>query len=872
MMAQKTQSADNLDNLREVSSYTHDEDKRPNNPRAGLASHDDQADKIHTYAFDVHSSPTLDWAGKAENTSFDVPTSSIHIHETVIPLRVINRFQRVRAETAASASQQVRQLSLFPELDPVQRILEQQRAIESYQHLDNWKNRLIAGDSLVIMNSLLQKEGMAGKVQMAYIDPPYGIKYGSNFQPFVNKRDVKDKNDDDLSAEPETIKAFRDTWELGIHSYLNYLRNRLLLTRELLTDSGSVFVQISDENVHLVRCLCDEVFGVENFVSLITFKKTSPLGSKGLAGICDYIIWYAKDKSQIKYRELYEPKDAGNGTLYTWLELKDGTRRKMTDEEKKSPKNYPTGAHPFQPDTLVSAGYTQTCMYDFEFEGKIYSCGKKSWKTNREGMQHLIEVGRLIVPKDTPRYVRYYDDFTVQPINNLWDDTGGATDMRYVVQTSTKVISRCMLMTTDPNGLVLDITCGSGTTAYVAEQWGRRWITCDTSRVAIAIARQRLLTANYDYYKLADEKKGISGGFVYKTVPHVTLKSIANDEKPDEETLYDQPVIDRKKIRVAGPFNVEALPAPVVFSPDEAIMSGELEQSGQGKASLQNEAAKHSDWSEQMKAAGITGTNGQKMKFSSIELFSGTQWINAEAYTESAVDTVETPRHAFISFANEYSLMDTRRVYGTYQEAMKFPHDMIIFAAFQFDPAATEMINELRKRSDKTELLMVNMNTDLMTQDLRKKMRTDSLFWFVGQPDVLLVPAPQEENDHGRENAEKSGEKYRVKVLGFDYYNVNAGKVESGNTDKIAMWLLDTDYNGMELNPTQIFFPMEGKSGGWNKLAKTLKAEIDQDLMEAFMGTESLEFEAKPDQKIAVKIIDDRGIESMRVLTVEEAQ
>lgn len=314
-------------------------------------------------------------------------------------------------------------------------------------------------------------------------------------------------------------------------------------------------------------------------------------------------------------------------------------------------------------------------------------------------MKRLITAGRIAKTGETLRYKRYLDDFSLIQMSDIWQGVQIGVGLKYIVQTSPTVISRCMLMTTDPNDLVLDITCGSGTTAYVAEQWGRRWITCDTSRVAIAIARQRLLTATYDYYKLADENRGISGGFIYKTVPHVTLKSIANNEKPDEETLYDQPVIDRKKIRVTGAFNVEALPAPVVFSPDEAI------------ASDPNEAEKHSDWSEQMKATGITGTNGQKMNFTSIEIFSGTQWINAEAYTDE-----EQPRHAFISFANEYSLMDTRRVYGTYKEALKFPHDIIIFAAFQFDPAATEMIDELRKRNNKTELLTVNMNTDLMTQ------------------------------------------------------------------------------------------------------------------------------------------------------------
>ncbi|MBQ7560657.1 MAG: site-specific DNA-methyltransferase, partial [Synergistaceae bacterium] len=665
----------------------------------------------------------------------------------------------------------------------------------------------------------------------------YGIKYGSNFQPFINKRDVKDKNDDDLTTEPETIKAFRDTWELGIHSYLNYLRNRLLLVRELLTDSGSVFIQISDENVHHVREICDEIFGPDNFVSLITFRKTSPLTTSGLGGVCDYIIWYAKDKTQMKYHDLYVNKDAGEGTLYTWLELEDGTRRAMTNEERKSPKNYPIGARPFRFVSLSSVGYTQSCMYDFEFEGKIFKCGKKSWKTNQAGMQRLIEAKRIMAPGQVPSYVRYHDDFSLQSLNNLWDDTGGASNMVYVVQTSTKVIQRCILMTTDPNDLVLDITCGSGTTAYVAEQWGRRWITCDTSRVAIAIARQRLLTAVYDYYTLADPHKGISAGFVYKTVPHVTLKSIANNETPEQEILYDQPVKDNKKIRVTGAFNVEALPAPVVFSPEEAA----------NIESNPNEAAKFSDWCEQLKATGIQGTHGEKMNFSSIEIFSGAQYISAEAYTDEG-------KHVFISFANESSLMDSRRVYESFKEAHKFPHDVIIYAAFQFDPAALEMINTLRTRDKTRDYLVVNMNTDLMTQDLRRKLHTDSLFWFVGQPDIML-----EKLDSG---------KYRVKVLGFDYYNVSAGRIESGNTDKIAMWLLDSDYNGMTLNPTQIFFPIEGKTGGWAKLAKTLKTEINSDLIENFSGIQSLEFDAKENQQIAVKIIDDRGIESMKVLTV----
>lgn len=840
---EKILSEEEMAKLRSVEPYIHSKDTRINNPRVGLASHDNQTDNIHTYSFDVHNSPTLDWAGKAENSSFDIPVSSIHVHETVIPQRAVNRFQKITPQT------QLQQLTLFPELDPIKRIQEQARAIEAYQHLDKWKNRLVAGDSLIIMNSLLHKEGMAGKVQMVYIDPPYGIKYGSNFQPFVNKRDVTDKSDDDLSAEPETIKAFRDTWELGIHSYLTYLRNRLLLVHELLTDSGSVFVQISDENVHHVREICDEIFGVENFVSQIVYTKTTGFGNQSIANVVDYVIWYAKNKEVMKYHSLYKEKVfAGEGaSAYSKIELANGTRISISDWEKKNECKFsyelrPRNSKVYALDNLTSQGETDT-PNEIVFNDKRYTPPKGShWKTHKEGMERLLSEHRIDVSsKGNLGYVRYFEDFKAMPITGLWTDTVGQNqfggDKMYVVQTANITIQRCMLMTTDPNDLVLDITCGSGTTAYVAEQWGRRWITCDTSRIAIAIARQRLLTATFDYYTLADNNKGIAGGFVYTAVPHITLKSIANNEEPGKEILYDRPIIDRKKVRISGPFTVESLPAPVVFSPDEAINI--------------DSTAKHSDWSEQMKATGISGTHGEKLRFKTIDLFPGTKWINAEAYTDE-----ETPRRAFIAFADECNLMDTRRVYGAYQEALKFPHDIIIFAAFQFDPAVYEMIKDIRGLI-KSEILQVNMNTDLMTQDLRRKARTDSLFWLVGQPDISL------------ERVEDNS--YRVKVLGFDYYNVNKGIVESGNTDKIAMWMLDTDYNSMELNPSQIFFPMAGKSDGWSKLAKTLQAEIDIDLMEAFRGTESLEFDAKPEQKIAVKIIDDRGIESLRVLTVEEA-
>lgn len=320
--------------MRDIEAYTHDDKKRTNNPPVGMAQHDKTEEKIKTYQFDPHLDPTLQWAGKAEGTSFEVSTSSIHIHESIKPHSIISRVMKEYSE--ALEGQLVGQQSMFEAETPAERMRRRREAIEFYKHGVNWTNRMIAGDSLVIMNSLLEKEGMAGQVQMVYIDPPYGIKYGSNFQPFVDKRDVKDKKDEDLSQEPEMIKAFRDTWELGIHSYLTYLRNRLLLARELLADSGSVFVQISDENVHHVRELCDEIFGSENYLNTIPFVKTSGVTTKFLASRVDFLIWYAKSKNDSKYRTLYLPKSYEDGTAdtYTWLEFPDGTRRGMTKEER----------------------------------------------------------------------------------------------------------------------------------------------------------------------------------------------------------------------------------------------------------------------------------------------------------------------------------------------------------------------------------------------------------------------------------------------------------------------------------------------------------------------------------------------------------
>lgn len=837
-MARPRKQLTDAEKMHDIDYYAHDDKKRTNNPPVGMAQHDKTEEKLKTYQFDPHLDPTLQWAGKAEGMSFEVPTSSIHIHESIKPLNIIARVTREYSD--AEEGQLKGQLGFFEAETPAERMRRRRESIEFYQHGVNWTNRMIAGDSLVIMNSLLEKEGMAGQVQMVYIDPPYGIKYGSNFQPFVNQNMVKDR-DDDLSQEPEMIKAFRDTWELGIHSYLSYLRNRLLLARELLSETGSVFIQISEANVHLVRILCDEVFGFQNYIAQISFKtKKMALGRTYLASTNDYIIWYAKNEKLAKFHELFVEKEIGFGSQYTCVEFPNGERRRMTREEKEDPSCLPKGTRVFRTLDMHSSGRTDSCVFDFEFNGEICSPHRgRSWKTNKNGIQTLIKKNRLIKLGDSPEYVLYYDDFPVTALTNIWNDTQGATDKKYVVQTSEKVIQRCMLMTTDPGDLVLDITCGSGTTAYVAEQWGRRWITCDTSRIAITLAKQRLMTATFDYYKLAHPEQGVGSGFIYKTVPHITLGSIANNEPPATETLYDQPEIDKGKIRITGPFTVEALPAPVVKPLDDVSDWDE------------DSTAKQTDWRDQLLATGIMGRGGSRLEFSRVETLSGTKFLQAEAETKEDV-----PRRAVICFAGETKPMDSRMVSMALDEVetLRPAPKLIIFAAFQFDPEAAKDIDELNWPG--LTILKAQMNTDLMTEDLKKKRSSDQSFWLVGQPDVELIPD------------KRSKTRYKVKVNGFDYYDVKKGTVESGSTSRIAMWMLDTDYDGMCLQPTQVFFPMGGKKDGWNKLAKTLKAEIDPDLIEKYASNESLWFTVQPNSQIAVKIIDDRGIESLKVMRV----
>jgi adenine-specific DNA-methyltransferase len=823
---------------KQIEQYEHDKADRTNIPHVGLvtpASDPDTGAK-KKYEFDPHLDPQLQWAGKAEHTSFEVPTVSLHVHERIDPKTII--------ETVKKEHDDGGQMSMFSEKKPLR------EAIDFYKHKEGWTNRLIAGDSLLVMNSLLEKEGMAGKVQMVYFDPPYGIKYGSNFQPFVNKRDVKDGSDSDLTTEPEMVKAFRDTWELGIHSYLTHLRDRLLITKEILNDNGSVFVQISDENVHYVRNILDEVFGPNNFISFIFFSKTTGQAAKLLPSSGDILLWYAKDKEKVKFNTLYQEKDTSNLASYNSIESPDGNEwRKMSKDEISDNTLIPKGWRIFSAQNLRSQGFSNTSTVKFNFEGQEFYCGDNNhWKTNIEGLEKLGKANRLIVLGNSVNYKRYFDDYPVVPLNDRWTDTAIAgfsgESKIYVVQTAQKVIQRCILMTTDPGDLVLDITCGSGTTAFVAEQWGRRWITCDTSRVSLALAKQRLMTSNFAFYKLAHQSEGINSGFEYRTVPHITLKSIANDLTTSNETLYDQPLVEKSKTRVTGPFTVEAVPAPYAKSFDE------LEQEDTGSdtsIARSGETNRQSEWRDELLRTGVRAKGGNIIQFTRVEPLAGTKYIQAEAETKEDI-----PKKVLVVFGPEHAPLEQRMVENAWQEARALRPDMLLFCAFQFDEEAAKDIDELTPAIAGMQLIKAQMNADMLTDDLRKKRSSNESFWLVGQPDVRIHKL-----DDG---------KTQVEVMGFDYYDPKTGTVESGGKKNIAMWMLDTDYDNRSLFPSQVFFPMAGAKDGWAKLAKNLKAEIDEEKIEAFKGTISLPFEAG--SAVAVKIIDDRGIESLRVITV----
>lgn len=841
---------DNHKYKKNIEQYKHKDKTRLNNPQVGMVSegNDPDGSKKH-YSYDPHLDPSLIWAGKKEQSELDVDTVSIHVHERIDPKTIIHQVHKDSVNSYAHGYQ----YSLFDKPFDYRPVREE---VSFYQHKNAWANRLVAGDSLLVMNSLLEKEGMAGQVQMVYIDPPYGITYGSNFQPFVDKTEVKDGKDEDLSSEPEMIKAFRDTWELGIHSYLSYLRDRLQLSYELLTDEGSCFVQISDKNQHYVKQLMEEIFGRDNFVAIISYATTSGFETNSLSRAGDYVIWFAKNQKNMKFRKLYARKEFGGAgsSVYSKIELADGRRLSISEYEKETGQKFnyaslPEGAKVYGLDNITSQGSAKEPQ-PFEFNGKTYNPKTGNhWKaTYPGGMNALVEAGRIDATDKSLGYVRYFEDFPYMQISNLWTDTlgqnqYGSEGKKYVVQTGLNVIQRCMLMVTDPGDLVFDPTCGSGTTAYVAEQWGRRWITVDTSRISIQLAKQRLMTTGYEWYKLAHDTEGVAGGFVYRTIPHITLGSIANGEPTNDETLYDQPLIDKNVVRVSGPFTVEAIPAITVKPLDE--INGT--ETADNSLSRTGETARQDDWRSELLKTGIRTKGGEKIEFARVELLQGTRYLHAEA------ETIDGKR-VLVSFGPDAAPLEQKQVEMALEEAnqSKPSPQLVLFAAFQFDPEASKDIDETNWAG--VELLKVQMNTDLLTSDLKKSQSSSESFWLVGQPDVLVT---------------KDGNQYVVSVEGFDYYNPKSGEVRSGGKKEIAMWMLDTDYDGRSLFPTQVFFPMAGATDGWNKLAKNLKAELDEDLLDKFEGTESIAFDAGDYKRCAIKIIDNRGIESLTIKNLD---
>ena len=806
--------------------YKHSKPKRANNPQVGLVSSAlDSKPKKKVYQHDQYIDPTLSWAGKTEGMSFDVDAVSLHIHERIDPKRIIKQVLKKTREPIK------KQASLFEE--PSEN-LSTEKEFDFYGHTKNWSNRLIAGDSLLVMNSLLEKENMAGKVQMIYIDPPYGIKYNSNFQPFTNKRDVKDKDDDSIPAEPEMIKAFRDTWELGIHSYLSHLRDRLLLAKELLHESGSICVQISDENVHLVKSILSEIFGSENYISQIIYRTRGVLGSGDIANLYDIILWFSKDKNNFKFNEIFIEKDEDFKSNYPYL-IKDNKIIKA--EEDVPMKDRVTLAD------LNSSGLTPSCVFDFDFNGKKYSPRKnKSWRTNEAGMKVLAEKGRLFANGNSLYYLAKYQDFPVSRLTNVWMDLGSATEKVYVVQTNPEVIKRAMLMTTDPGDLVLDITCGGGTTAFVAEQWGRRWITCDTSRVAIQLAKQRIMTAKFDYYELAQAQEGVSSGFKYKTVPHITLGSIANNEPTKEETLFDQPLKDTKKVRVTGPFTVEAVPGIRTKSID-----GELPDVSDKTNPTNPLSEKLNDYLDNIRTSGIRSYQNEGITFNSVEIAEGFNEIHAFGN----IDNNGAFKKCAIVFGPDYASMEQTQIERTMGEVrnMEEKPQLVIFCSYAFDPEASKDIDNIKIPG--LQILKAQMNTDLLSKDLKKKANTNKPFWLIGEPDIEI-------------NKIKDN-KYQVEVKGFDYYDPSTQELKAGSTDKIAVWMLDTDYDNRSLFPSQIFFPMQDNKRDWTKLAKALNGHVDEELLEQYTGTVSIPFELEDKKTIAVKIVDDRGVEMLIV-------
>jgi adenine-specific DNA-methyltransferase len=863
------------DKLTPVETIVHKKDKRTNIPTRELADFvvkEEEVPYIKCYPRDPSLDPQLVWKGKDEQDSQDlsVPTVPIYIQEKISPQALIETLRQEQKREKPEP-----QANLFADFNGI----EFEKLVEFYRHEQNWSNRLILGDSLLVMNSLAEKEGLKGKVQMIYIDPPYGIKFGSNWQVSTRKRDVKDGKAEDTTRQPEQIRAFRDTWKLGIHSYLSYLRDRFVVARELLTETGSVFVQIGDENVHLVRCLLDEVFGGENFCAEVVFRKSGAQTTEIIPTINDFIIWYSKDKNIVKSRPLFSAKKIGiEETEFRQLMLPKGEYRGLSKEELEGNIEIQVGSRIFKSTDLHSRSGSETTRQPFEFKGKIYEPrGNAGWRTNIPGLSKLATAGRLLATENTLRYIHFYDDFPYSVLPNVWVDIMGEPERIFVVQTNTKVVERCLLMTTDPGDLVLDLTCGSGTTAYVAEEWGRRWITIDTSRVALALARTRLMAAKFPYYILSDSPEGISKeaelmgkipstqktendvkkGFVYKRVPHITLKSIANNPDikesmsreeidaaiaryADTEILYDQPYEDNKRIRVSGPFTVESLsPHRVLTTDEERPFSEQEAKKSVGAGQFETMII------ENLKKAGVQNTvKKERLNFERMEPYAGVYLHGEGEYTENGKS-----RRVAICIGPEHGTVGPELLKEAAKEAVKgIGFDLLVVCGFAFDPH----VNEEAKHFGKLTVLMARMNPDLaMGDELLKKTGAGNLFMVFGEPDLLVT---------------KKDGRITIEIKGVDVYDPTTGQIRSHSTDDIACWFVDTDYNEESFFVRHAYFC--GADEPYEKLKKALRAEINEAAWASLYTTKSRPFDLPTKGKIAVKVINHYGDEVLKVYKI----
>ncbi len=836
--------------------------------------------------------PELFWMNKygADNREdlLNIDIRSLYRHEHIAPENLINGLYRL-VEDKKNPNQ--RELFSTNEIFGNALDLEElEKVSDYYTHHDGWTNRLIQGDSHLVMTSLLEREGMAEQVQMIYIDPPYGIKYNSNWQMKFNDRNVSESKDEHISGEPEMIKAFRDTWELGIHSYLSYLRDRLILAKNLLSESGSCFVQISDENVHLVRSLLDEVFGSENFVGIIPFYKTSSQTTNYIASIVDFILFYAKDKDSLKYRPLLVDKKPGmkGAKQYTRIIKSDFSEyRSMKDNEILGEEKIPEGWEIFRFGPTTSQGHSQSRsdVYTFQKEKFKPSFGRH-WSydpTSGKEMDRLVKMGRIVKQGKGLSSILLLKDNPTTELDNVWLDTGTGSfteNQVYVVQTGLKVIQRCMLMTTDPGDLILDPTCGSGTAAYVAEQWGRRWIAIDTSRIALNIAKTRLMTATYPYYhlysdvdvvsetkndkikKTITEKKELECnsdvrlGFVYEEVPHITLKSLANNEPPVTESLFDKPSIDKKKIRMSGPFTVETLQNFEPVSPEELRNRQDIDES--------QESNFEQKISEHLKSAGVkTGVKEEKAVFIRIERLTS-PYLNAEGFYNSA----EGEKKAYFHIGPQFGTVSRNAVNEAVKECrQKGDADWLIILGFSFE---SDISNSTQTMSLGTfEVTKVRMHDDLMQEGLLKKDKKAGSFITIGEPDIK----PHKEDDT-----------VTVEICGLDIYDPIKDEVKPRSVADIAYWMVDDDYDGSNFVVKQVFFcggnndEFKKWQKGLSDLAKqstkrnaekTLKIEIDDEAFDRLYGFQSHPIQiTKEEQKIAVRVISQFGEEVTKVMQI----